>query len=334
MSTDRKRNLSLFLLALIFITTLAVKTEAQTCYTADDMDAAVKTALDAAANNYFGMITRGDTASLRQNSIASLAANFAGIENLVNDNKANLTGATATPQSPYLLKLDGTAPSPRAEFLCGVFGKTGQTSNSAVFVLNNLAPGSYGVELLNVKTAKSPYMVSFVLQQEGTAWKLGGLFIKNSEVNGHDGNWFLQQARAYKSKNQLHNAWFYFIEAHALLTPVDFMSTEETDKLYDEANAAKPTDLPPMDLTAANGKTYKLTAMYPLVVGSDLDLIVKFQSADVSNTSQAFQDNMVVMKAIVEKYPEFRTAFDGVVTRATETSGRDYGTMLHMNEIK
>jgi hypothetical protein len=40
------------------------------------------------------------------------------------------------------------------------------------------------------------------------------------------------------------------------------------------------------------------------------------------------------MKALIAKYPEFRDAFDGVVARATETSGRDYGTMLPMKEIK
>lgn len=307
---------------------------AQSCFTSEEIDAGVRSALENSANKYFGMVTQGDVASLRQNAIPSLASSFTGVETVINDNKANLTGATATAQAPYLLKLDGTTPSPRAEFLCGVFGANGQTSNSAVFVLNNLAPGSYGFISLDVKGAKSPSIVSFVLQQDGTNWKLGGLFIKQTEIKGHDGNWFLDKARAFKTQNKNHDAWFYFIEAHYLLTPVEFMSTQSTDKLYDEAQTVKPTDLPPSDLAGANGKTYKLTAMYPLVVGADLDLIVKFQSADVSNTSAAFQDNMAVIKAIVTKYPEFRDAFDGIVARATETSGRDYGTMLPMKEIK
>jgi hypothetical protein len=297
------------------------------------MDAGVRSTLESTANKYFGMVAQGDVATLRQNAIPSLASSFSGVEGIISENKANLTGATATAQPPYLLKLDGTAPSARAEFLCGVFSKNGQTSNSAVFVLPNLAPGSYGFVSLDVK-GKVPYVVSFVLQQDGTNWKLGGLFVKQTQIKGHDGNWFLDKARAFKTQNKNHNAWYYFIEAHYLLTPVEFMSTQSTDKLYDEAQTVKPSDLPPSDLSAANGKTYKLTAMYPLVVGSDLDLIVKFQSADVSNTSAAFQDNMAVIKAIVSKYPEFRDAFDGIVARATETSGRDYGTMLPMKEIK
>jgi hypothetical protein len=111
------------------------------------------------------------------------------------------------------------------------------------------------------------------------------------------------------------------------------MSTITTDKLYDESQAVKPTDLPPSDLQA-NGKTYKLTALFPMVVGDEFDLVVKYQAADISNSAVTYQENMAVMKALLAKYPELRNNFDGVIARAVEPSGRDYGTMLHMKDIK
>ena len=74
--------------------------------------------------------------------------------------------------------------------------------------------------------------------------------------------------------------------------------------------------------------------VFPLLVGNDLDLVVKYQSADVSNTAATFQDNMAVMKARVTKYPEYREAFAGVVARAVEPSGKDYGSLLPMKDIK
>jgi hypothetical protein len=43
---------------------------------------------------------------------------------------------------------------------------------------------------------------------------------------------------------------------------------------------------------------------------------------------------MAVIHALVAKYPELREAFAGVVARAVEPSGRDYGAMLPMKEIK
>ncbi|HVI05294.1 MAG TPA: hypothetical protein VM711_04275, partial [Sphingomicrobium sp.] len=102
--------------------------------------------------------------------------------------------------------------------------------------------------------------------------------------------------------------------------------------------SVKPADLPAdgktLELIAPGGKTYKLTTVFPLAVGQDLDLVVKHETADVSNTGQAFQENMAVMTAFVDKFPELRDAFDGVISRAVEPSGRDYGTIMPMKEIK
>jgi len=310
---------------------------AQTCFTSGDMDQPTRAALQNAGKRYFDMVVRGDVASLKQNAIPSLAGDFGGVEAAIKDNQADLAGSQGNPRPPFLLKAEGSASLQRAEFLCGVFGPNGQTTNSAEFVIPNLAPGNYGIVVLDTTGAKTPRTVSFVLQQQGTDWKIGGFYLKEPQIKGHDGNWFADQARAYKSKGQNHNAWFYFQEARELLVPVPFMYTQTTDKLYDETQTVKPTDLPiegkTTDLTEG-GKTFRLTTIFPLPVGQDLDLVIKYHSADISDTGKTFQENTAAMKALLAKFPEFRDAFDGIVARAVEPSGRDYGTMLAMKDIK
>jgi hypothetical protein len=309
----------------------------ETCQTADDLDAATRTALSTAAQRYFDMTSKGDAASLRRNAIPELASNFTGIEGTVKDHQADLTGAQGTVRSLFELTADGTAAAPRAEFFCGVFNGKGQTANSAVFVLNDLPPGKYAVTILDASSAKGRFSVSFVLQQAGTDWKLGGLYIKSSQLAGHDSEWFATQARAYKSKGQIHNAWLYFMEARVLASPLPFMSTGITDKLYDESQSALTPDIPNEGKTAdlpAGGATYKLTALFPEAVGNDLDLVVKYQASDISNTNVTYQSNVAVMKALVTKFPEVKDGFAAVVARAVDSSGRDYGTMLPMKDIK
>jgi hypothetical protein len=318
--------------AFLFLA-ISVPALAQTCHPADDMDAATKTALTSTAQRYFGMAVQGDVASLRQNAIAGLAGSFGGIEAVVTENKTNLAGVQPTARPPFQLQAEGTAPLERAEFLCGVFGQNGQTANSAVFVIPNLPPGNYGIVILDASTAKGPYTVSFVLQQDRSAWKLAGLYIKSIQAAGHDGAWFATRAREFKTKGQMRNAWLYSVEARELLVPVSFMSILATDKLYDEFQSVKPADVPPPDL-AAGGKIFKITTMYLLPVEKDIDLIVKYASPDISNTTQTFQDNQALIRAIVARYPEFRDAFDEVVARAVEPSGRDFGAMLPMKDIK
>jgi hypothetical protein len=321
-------------LALLLV---AGAVHAQTCLSAPDMDDALRTSLEAAARRYFQMSARGDTAALRQNSTASVAANFAGIENAVKENQAEFTGAQATVRPPFLLDAEGSQPQARAEFLCGVFGKSGQTSSSAVFVLPNLPPGKYGVTILDVTGGKSPQTLTLVLEQVGTDWKLAGYYVRPTHAAGHDSAWYLQRARDFKAKSQNHNAWLYYREAIALTAPVDFMSTLSTDKLYDETQAAQPGDMPvsgnAVDLSAG-GRSYRWTDIFPLAIGNDLDVVVKYESADISNTQKTFEQNMAVIKALMAKFPELRGAFAAVVARAVDPSGHDYGSLLPMKEIK
>jgi hypothetical protein len=332
----RKACMRMSLLAMALL--LGAAAQAQTCLTATDMDEPTRTALTTTAKRYFDMAARGDSTALRQNSIASIASDFSGIETAVKDHQANFAGIQATPRAPFELKAEGAAPLERAEFLCGVFGKIGQTADSAVFVIPNLPPGNYAVVTLDVPAATQPYAVSFVLQQDGKDWKVGGFYVKETQIAGHDGNWFADRARAFKAKGQNRNAWLYYIEALDLVVPVPFMYTQLTDKLVDESETVKPSDLPVSGSTVeldAGGKTRRLTTLFPLAVKQDLELVVKYQLADVSNTTQTFQDNAAVMKALLTKYPEFRDAFDGVVARAVEpTTGRDYGSLLPMKDIK
>jgi hypothetical protein len=311
----------------------AISSHAQTCLTANDMDSAVNAALTSTAQNYFQMVAAGDSASLKQNAISGLAANFAGIEGAVRDNQIALSGIKGAPRAPFLLQVDGANPQSNGEFLCGVFGPNGQTAGSAVFQIPNLAPGTYAVTTVDAGTGKGPYTVTFVLEKQGNTWKLGGLYIKPLQAAGHDGNWYAQQARDFKAKGKTESAWLYYQQARELLVPVPFMSSMLTDKLYDEAQTVKPPDLPPFELVGA-GKTFKVTALFPLAVQNDLDVVVKYESSSVANTAQTFQENAAVMKALLARHPELRETFQGIIARAVEPSGRDYGSMLAMKDVK
>ena len=259
---------------------------AQSCLSSGDMDAAVRAALASAAVRYFNFVAAGDAASLRQNAIASLASDFTSIESTVKDNRAALAGAKATARPSFLLEAEGAAPLPHAEFYCGIFGSKGQTRDSAVFSLNNLSPGKYGVVILDAPTPKGAYTVSLILQQQGSDWKLGGLYIQAAQLGGHDSDWFAARAREFQAKGQTHNAWLYYIEAISLVSPLRFMATKASDDLNDELQKVQPADFPADGKTAvlssgatvgttsgaaAGSATYKLTAVFPQAVGDDLE---------------------------------------------------------------
>jgi len=177
---NRRRGWRWLWLLLLGTSVGAPPAGAQTCQSAADMDASVETALETTGKRYFDMSARGDTAALQQNSIASVAASFAGIEAAVKENQAAFNGANAKVRPPFLLTTEGLEPLARAEFLCGVFGKSGQTKDSAVFVLPNLPPGKYGVTILDVNGSQGARTLTFVLQQVFGDWKLAGFYARPS----------------------------------------------------------------------------------------------------------------------------------------------------------
>ena len=320
--------------ALLLLLVLALpQAVAQTCMSGSEIDEPARSALEHTARQFFDYAAQGDVFHLKQEAIPSLAASFAGIEGVVIDQKANYAGSQAAVRASYLFDASGSAPFARAEFLCGVWA----SASWASFVINNLPPGRYGLVIQDVSTPKGKYALTMVLKQEGAAWKLAGYYSKPQEIGSHDSQWFLTKAREYKTKGSRFDSWFYYLTAWDLAAPVDFISTRALDKISDEMDGVRPPDLPtsehPLAL-AAGGHTYQVIYMSAQPTGNDLNLLVKYRVADVSNTQQMFDENTAVIRATVGRYPEFRDAFAGVIARATEPSGRDYGTLLAMKDVK
>ena len=325
-------------LALFLGTGLA---RGQSCQAGEELENATKTSFEAAALPYFGLAAKGDVAGLRSFAIPSVADSFSGIAQAVQENQAALAEATATVRSEFLLTVAGDAPPDRVEFLCGVFGKSGQTASSAVFTFNNLPPGRYGVVILDATgkattTDTEALAVAFILQEAGATWKLGGFYLKPTLAAGHDSKWFTERARAFAAKGQNHNAWYYLLEARNLASVMPFMSTRETDRLFDESQKAASTDAPdgiPIDLSSA-GKGYKPKSIFAYGIAGEVNLVVKYELPDVSDGAKTYAENLAVAHALVSKWPELREGFGAIIARATEPSGKDFGTLVDIKSLK
>jgi len=319
------------LLLAIMITAPAVT--AQSCASGADLDVPSKNAVEAAARQYLDMSKRGDVAGLKANSISAIAGDFGSIEQAVVTNKPYFSQGPATVSGTYVLDASqAKGPLPRADFYCGIYN----SPERLVFSISNLPAGRYALVMQKI-AGKDPITLTVVLQDLNGSWKLAGYYPRLDAIGGQDGQWYLTKAREFKSKGQLHNAWFYYLTAWDLLAPVNFMSTPQLDKVAEEMQSARPSDLPgngsPLNL-AANGKTFKVTEMVAVPVEDNLDLRLRYETADASNTGLAFQDNLAVIKAIVTKYPEVRDAFSAVIALAVDGRGHEYGSVLPMKDIK
>ena len=320
------RNLSLAALLVACASTAY----GQACATANELDAATKSAIQRAAEQYAQEAVAGNTAALQQSSIGNLASNFKAVETAVADNKDNFAHAQVSTRAIFLL--DYQSDQNRPEFYCGVFNSPDRTG----FIIQGLPVGKWAVAIEDVKGGKAPMTISQILQQEGGTWKLAGFYARAMQIGGHDSNWFLQKARDYRSKGQNHAAWFYYLVAWDLAAPLNFMSTSPLDKVADEMQQQRPPDLPlpqkPLTLSA-NNQNLPVIQLQPVPVADSLYLLVRYNVASIADRAQAFQNNMAVMKTITDRYPEYKDAFGGVVARAVDPSGQDYGSLMAMDKI-
>ncbi len=305
----------------------------ETCSLGSELDAQSRASLETTGKSVYDMTAKGNVYGLKANAIPSLASSFGGVEQAVTDNKSNLADSPPTLKGVYLLDAStDTGTVERAEFFCGIFNSSDRTG----FVLTSLPAGKYAV-VIEEGHGKTPATLAVVLQDLSSAWKIAGFYVKQTTANGHDGDWYWQQAKQFAAKGQKHNAFFYYVQARELLAPVPFMTTPTLDKLYDETQANTPNDIPLSDavtLTGPDGKNYQMTSALPLPVQDGMSLVLKQKVPDASDTTAAFSANMGLMKAAIAKWPEVRDIFTSVVARAQDAQGHDYGSLLNMKDIK
>ncbi|HUI84966.1 MAG TPA: hypothetical protein VL240_12120 [Candidatus Binatia bacterium] len=329
----RVRRYAFQLLTLLTVLAACPHVRAQTCSTGPDLDTATKSAIEGAARRYLEMSKNGDVAGLKANAIPAITGEFSSIEQAVVTNKQYFAEGSSTVTGSYLLDASvPKAPLQRADFYCGIYN----SPDRLAFSIPNLPPGRYAVAIQKVN-GKEPITLTLILQNVAGAWKLAGYYPRLDSIGGHDGQWYLTKAREYKSKGELHNAWFYYLTAWDLSAPVNFMSTPQLDKIAQEMQGARPGDLPngnsPLSI-AANGKTFRVTELTAVPVDNNLDLRIRYENPDAANSGVAFQDNMALIKAVVGKYPELREGFSSVIARAVDGSGHEYGSLLPVKDIK
>ncbi|HEV2964959.1 MAG TPA: hypothetical protein VG649_24250 [Candidatus Angelobacter sp.] len=323
-----------FILAFLTVA-CAVSSWAQSCQVRDEIPDQVRSAIENSAQQIFEQASRSDVNTIRANTIAALQSNFNGIATAITDNKAAFAGARAQIRNVFLLDT-GSNPSPDGRFYCGVFEASGMSASSAAFDLPGLPVGKYSIVIEDFIGNRGPYSLTTIFQDQN-GWKLAGFYVRPQAAVGHDGIWFLEHARDYKSKGQSHNAWFYYSTSWELLAPVTFMDTRLLSKIIQESNNVQPKDVPtggkPVAYSA-NGKTYNITDMSVFRLANTFDLNIRYSVPSTSDFNATQADARQLATAYVAQYPELKETFNNIYAHAVDTSGGDVVGLVTLKPAK
>jgi hypothetical protein len=313
---------------------LPFEASAATCKTQAQMPPEQRTALASTARVLLGEVQNGDVQALRQNTLPAVAADFSGIASTVDSLKPFLGQATITVEN--LFALDSTtepAGSPRTDFFCG--------TPVVVMNLTDLPPGVYALAILHATGVPKPQQIALILAQSADhRWLLGGFYFKPLLEGGHDGLWYWVTARKYAQRNMNLDAWFYYRTAAFYLSPVDFLSSPNLDKLQHEEDLVKPNNIPgskPITLSE-QGSLYQVTSIDTTDELGAFDLEVQYtpnsaQAAELRDPVSARKQVTQVMVALLDLHPELHEAFHGIWVHANQGSNSLFSLDLPMDQI-
>jgi hypothetical protein len=320
----------------MFLLALAGPAFGLTCTTQSQMAAADRSALEQAAINLAGHAQAGDTAAVKSQTIAAVAAQFDGIANSISGMQQAVQHATLTVDQIFVLNATDQKSAQDAEFFCSLPASTLTVEIS----IPNLPPGKYALAVVHATGVKNPQALSMVLENDpaGSAnWKLAGFFVRPMTMGGRDGVWYWRQARDYATKKQLWDAYFYYQTAQYLLDPVDFLSSPNLEKLQREAEQSRPDGLPgtnPMQLSA-DGRTLNITNLHTGELSDQLELVVEYQATANQDPVAARAQVTAVMRALLEAHPELRNAFHGLWVYANSANNQHpFALELPMDQIQ
>src|SRR6201995_2869581 len=276
---------------------LAASASAVTCTTQAELKASDRTAIVTAAKDIATKMQANDTNGVAAATIPAVASHFGGIAASIQKLNPALAGATLAVTSVYDLDATDAQPGEDAvQFFCGVAAN----DLHVIFNIPRLPAGHFAFAIVEATGVKNPQRLSMLLEKSPGAgvWQLAGVFPRPLMSAGHDGVWYWEKAREFNKAGHPWSAYFYYQTAIYLLLPAEFVDSNNFDKLIQEVRSSTPGGLPgaqPMTVNV-NGSPVAITNLRTDSALGGFDLVVRYETADVSNPAAARTKTVALMK--------------------------------------
>lgn len=291
---------------------------AQACTTQAKATAEQRMSTGAVAYRLASAVQRADVAAVKSDTSAQLTGDFGATANLIQATSAGLAGDSLAVKQLYLLDAStrSATDTADADFTCAL----GSTAAETDFSIAGLPAGRYAF-LIVAATGPQPWTLSFLLQAEGTGWKMAGFYPHRTDVAGHDGLWYWTAARADAKAGKPWLAYVRYGEADQLLRPANFVATTNLFRLRSELRSATPPALAdglsetnPLVLTGLNGAEYRITGLNSdsSSDGKQLNLLVHLRGEGGNDAQAAVVRGAAAGEALLRAHPELRTGFDNL----------------------
>ena len=311
-----------------------VSAHAVSCTPQAEMPAPDREAVMAAATPIAGAIASQNFDVLQASLLPAVIPDWEGIRGGAQAAAPLLKGGELHWRNAYFLTATELKGPTDTQFFC----TTPDSSLTVTINLRSLPPGQYALVLGEYTGSPMDGQIALILGFD-SKWKLGGLFVREGAVSGHDGVWYWTQARQLAKTNQPWSAWFTYDTARLLLVPVDFLSSPNLEKLGREQAQLKVNPVESLPLTVSGtdgdyaGKSWKITALRVDPTLHVPDLGLTYQGTGQSDPRAQRAEAIAVMSGFLKLHPDLRNSFHGLWAYSEMDGKQSYAIEQAMHDI-
>jgi hypothetical protein len=313
---------------------LPVAGYAATCTAQAEMTASDRNLLAATAAQLGDAVIRQDYTTLQAALLPSQAGAWNAIHGAVEDDAPLLKDGKIQLHNLYVLDATSLTAPADTQFFCS----NASGSLTVTITMRALPPGRYAVVLADAAGSQFDGQMGLILgwDDNGAAsgWKLAGLAVRPGILDGHDGVWYWTHARELEATGQPWSAWYCYEAAHALLLPVDFLSSPNLQKLESEQSqiAGSPQNAFPYSVPDGD-RTWKIDAIHLDTTLNHVDLGVIYESTGVTDPAALRTEATAVLSSLLKARPDLRKNFHGMWAYAVKNGKTSPVMELPMAEI-
>jgi hypothetical protein len=319
---------------------MSLAASGQTCTTQARMQSSMRMPMVDTALMLGSAVKSDDTNAVKTASVVEYANNFAPVENVIQNTSDKLRGDTLRVTHVYLLdtsteKADGVN---ELDVTCPLEGTTSEVD----FSIPGLGPGVYGFAMVEAAGGDRPWLLSFLLQRQGSSWKMEGFYPHARTAAGKDGLWYWTDARKKAAAKEPWLAWLEYSESERLLSPAGFVSTTNLNRLRAEQRMAAPPELAdgmsvdaPLVIRGVGGQEFRFTSIAPESAsdGASLHLVLHYAAEALPAAEADRVRNLASAEAMLLAHPELRQGFSGVIVFADVPGQNPSALSVPMEEI-
>jgi hypothetical protein len=307
------------------------------CTSEASLQPADRQAILAAGNSIADSVASQKFDQLQASLLPAVLSDWDSIRGAAETAAPILKGGKVYWSDGYLLDATDLKAPADTQFFCSL----GDSSVTVTISLRSLPAGRYALLIGDYEGAPLAGQMALILGTDTTAggkWKLGGLFVREGALDGHDGVWYWSRARELAAKKASWSAWYTYDAARWLLLPVDFVSSPHLEKLNREQSQLGPDPAETLPIavvgSGANaGKNWRITALHLDTSLHSEDLALVFEGTGLTDPQAERNEAIGVMSAFLKMRPEVRENFHGLWAYAENDGKRSYAVELAMHDI-